>query len=192
MAALTTRLAHGDILGAAVAVFARNGFEETRVEDILDAAGIARRTFYKYFRSKEDVLAAVYELATSELVGAMRSARDASSGGDALDAIRAGLDVYLDYHVHNARLLRVLVERAMRTDSPLAPARRRFRDDLATLLDDAVKKSRGITNEPLLYLALISALEGISLDLLASGTGPEEVERARRVMHLLLDRAVGS
>ena len=34
--------------------------------------GIARRTFYKHYGSKEDVLAAVYELATTELLNIRR------------------------------------------------------------------------------------------------------------------------
>ena len=32
------------------------GFEETTVEDIAHAAGISRRTFFRYFRSKNDVV----------------------------------------------------------------------------------------------------------------------------------------
>jgi len=197
--ALTTRLAQGGIVAAAVEVFARLGFAATRVEDILEAAHVARRTFYKYFGGKEDVLAAVYDLATSELIKAMRSAeganqrRDGRSGAaEALDAIRRGLDVYLDYHVVNAPLVRVLVEQAIRSDSPLAPARRRFRADLTRLLDDAVRASTGETHDPMLYAALISALEGLSLDLLASGADAKEVERAKRVMHLILGRVLAA
>src|SRR5690349_12652376 len=70
-ASLRSRLGSAGTVGAAATVFARLGFAATRVEDILAAAGIARRTFYKSFASKEDVLAAVYQLAIQELLGAM-------------------------------------------------------------------------------------------------------------------------
>lgn len=40
----------------AVELFARQGFEETTVEQIALAAGISRSTFFRQFRSKEDVL----------------------------------------------------------------------------------------------------------------------------------------
>ncbi len=183
--ALSTKLAQGGIIAAAAEVFARQGFAAARVEDLLEAAGIARRTFYKYFTGKEEVLAALYELATTELYKAVASA---ATSGDALGAVRAGVDAYLDYHADNARLLRVLVEQAIRSDSPLSPLRRRFRDELAQLIDAAVRARTGEVNDVMLYTALISALEGLSLDLLSSGASSNDVTRAKRVMHLLIDR----
>jgi AcrR family transcriptional regulator len=183
---LSTRLAQGGIVGAAAQVFARLGFAGTRVEDILEAAGVARRTFYKYFSGKEDVLAAVYDLATSELVKALRRV----PLGEPLEVIGYGLDIYLDYHVENGALLKVLVEQAIRSDSPLAEARRRFREEVANILDTVVRASTGEANDPMLYLALISALEGLSLDLVAKKTTASDVKRAKEVMHLLARRVL--
>jgi AcrR family transcriptional regulator len=185
-AALTTRLSQGAILAAAARVFARLGFAQTRVEDILEVAGIARRTFYKYFTGKEDVLAGVYDLATGELLRALRML----PSGAPLERVENALDLYLDYHVENAPLLKVLVEHAIRSDSPLAGARRHFRAEVAARIDDAVRATTGETHDPMLYAALISALEGLSLDLLATAAGPPEVRRAKEVMHLLLARVL--
>jgi TetR/AcrR family transcriptional regulator, regulator of mycofactocin system len=39
----------------ALEVFAARGFEDTPVEDIAAAAGISRRTFFRYFGSKSDI-----------------------------------------------------------------------------------------------------------------------------------------
>lgn len=46
------------IIGAAMQVFARNGFAETRMEDIAQAAGLSKAALYLYFASKEEVLMA--------------------------------------------------------------------------------------------------------------------------------------
>ena len=45
----------GELEHVAFELFGRHGFERTRVGDIAAAAGIGRRTFFRYFGSKNDV-----------------------------------------------------------------------------------------------------------------------------------------
>ena len=45
------------IWAAAIDLFAEKGFEETTVDDIVDAAGTSRRTFFRHFESKRDLMA---------------------------------------------------------------------------------------------------------------------------------------
>jgi AcrR family transcriptional regulator len=44
------------VVAAAFELFAADGYEATTVEAITQRAGVARRTFFRYFRSKDDVI----------------------------------------------------------------------------------------------------------------------------------------
>jgi AcrR family transcriptional regulator len=46
----------GAIAEAAVALFAQRGFADTTMEDVADAAGVSRRTAYRHFPSKDDLV----------------------------------------------------------------------------------------------------------------------------------------
>jgi AcrR family transcriptional regulator len=50
-----------DLMEAARRIFARDGFEMARLEDIATAAGKTRGAFYANFRDKEDVFFALFE-----------------------------------------------------------------------------------------------------------------------------------
>ncbi len=52
----TRRAVHREIAQAASALFVEQGFEETTVDQIAAAAGISRRSFFRYFATKEDVV----------------------------------------------------------------------------------------------------------------------------------------
>lgn len=53
---------HQDIEQVALDLFAREGFEETTVEDIAAAAGVHRRTMFRYFSSKNDIVWGDFDL----------------------------------------------------------------------------------------------------------------------------------
>jgi AcrR family transcriptional regulator len=98
------------LAGAAERLFLSRGFEETTVEDIAQAAGVSRRTFFRHFESKEDVLARHAERFGEELYAAL-AARPADEPPIAairnaiLPAFEAGLR-YGDFLRCTIRLLR--------------------------------------------------------------------------------------
>lgn len=56
-----TELTRQELLRSARAIFARDGFEHARLEDIASRAGKTRGAFYANFKDKEDVFFAIFE-----------------------------------------------------------------------------------------------------------------------------------
>ena len=68
-----------------IELFVRDGFENTSIDQIADAAGISRRTFFSYFESKADVVWGDFDDAVDRLhLSLQSSAPDLSL----MDAIR--------------------------------------------------------------------------------------------------------
>jgi TetR/AcrR family fatty acid metabolism transcriptional regulator len=61
------------IIDAAVRVFARNGFYNSRVSDIAREAGIASGTIYLYFKTKDEILVTLFREKMAAFVKALRT-----------------------------------------------------------------------------------------------------------------------
>jgi AcrR family transcriptional regulator len=63
---------------AALDLFARQGFDQTTVEDITNAADLGKGTFFNYFPSKEHILLAFGEMQLGKLQAAFEEMRKSS------------------------------------------------------------------------------------------------------------------
>lgn len=73
------------IVAAADRLFYQRGYNQTSFSDIADAAGIQRGNFYYYFKSKEDILAAVTESRCASIVTMLEEwQHDIDAPGDRL------------------------------------------------------------------------------------------------------------
>jgi AcrR family transcriptional regulator len=63
----------GAIWDAAIDLFAQKGFNETTVDEIAAAAGVSRRSFFRYFASKDDLMSAGIATFGAALTEAIRS-----------------------------------------------------------------------------------------------------------------------
>jgi AcrR family transcriptional regulator len=59
------------LLDTAEALFARHGYRAVGIDAVLSAAGVAKMTLYKHFRSKEELIAAVLERRASALAAGL-------------------------------------------------------------------------------------------------------------------------
>ncbi len=67
------------------------------MEDIAELAGASRANLYRYFASKRDLFAAIYQRAADELLAVV----ELDPAGPMVEQVSAGLDAHIDYFVAN-------------------------------------------------------------------------------------------
>lgn len=131
---LVGHLQRTNIQLAAIPVFASKGLAETTVNDLLAAAKVSRRTFYKYFNNKMDVLEGIYQTAVSLLLARFRDMQYATGSSPAW--LRSMVALFFDYHLAVGPIIRLMQEEALRADSPLAAHRQRAHLEMVELLTE--------------------------------------------------------
>jgi TetR/AcrR family fatty acid metabolism transcriptional regulator len=96
------------LLGAAVRVFARKGFHASRVGDIAEEAGVAHGLLYHYFKSKDQVLEAVFHENWSILIARIESVEETDE--PAADQIRHIAAIVLRTWLHLPDVVRVVIQ----------------------------------------------------------------------------------
>jgi AcrR family transcriptional regulator len=96
------------LLDAAVRVFARKGFHASRVGDIAEEAGVAHGLLYHYFKSKDQVLEAVFHENWSVLLARIESVEETEE--PAADQIRHIAAIVLRTWLHLPDVVRVVIQ----------------------------------------------------------------------------------
>ncbi|WP_458244301.1 TetR/AcrR family transcriptional regulator [Streptomyces sp. MAI_2237] len=106
-----------EIARAAAGLFVRQGLRATRAEDIAQAAGVAPRTFYRYFATKEEAVAPLYAAGAQRWTEALAEAPAHLSVPQALEhAVRHTLTPGAGVSAASWELVRTLIR--LTDDSP--------------------------------------------------------------------------
>ncbi|ROQ76666.1 Transcriptional regulator, TetR family [Streptomyces sp. ADI92-24] len=99
-----------DVLAeAAFGLFMERGFERTTVDDIVARAGVGRRSFFRYFPSKEDAVFPDHERCLADMTAFLEAAGDGDPVDTVCDAARLVLRMYAvnpEFSVQRYRLTR--------------------------------------------------------------------------------------
>lgn len=76
-----------DILRVAIGLFRARGYHGTRMDDVADGAKLNKATVYYYYRSKADILNAIYLKATAESLGVLETIDETMPPAAALRSI---------------------------------------------------------------------------------------------------------
>jgi AcrR family transcriptional regulator len=113
----TRRLAQTELTVVAQDLFLEHGYKNTTVDQIAAAAGMSKRTFFRYFESKDDLVIGKYDLFGDRLADALDARPDDEP---VWDSLRRVFDLALDYvQDDHARARNDAMERIVRSSTQL-------------------------------------------------------------------------
>jgi len=119
------------IMDAVAELTAEQGYEATKISDIVRRAGVARKTLYDNFEGKEEVFLAAFDAARDEVLRQVREAA-AEAGDDWRAKVEAGLAAFLGYVAEEPTLARMCMIEAL---SATPTTTQRYEDALETFVE---------------------------------------------------------
>ena len=177
--------ARSALVAAALELFARDGFEQTTVDDVAAAAEVSRRTFFRYFERKEDVVLAWLDEVGDVLV---RAVAERPLDEPPIASLRSGALAVVDAYRERAPVVLAAVDLVERTPAIRAREREqhgRWEDELATELEGRLGSGRASRRRARLLAALAVAA-------LTASVVSWRAERGRPDLADLVDEAFGA
>lgn len=180
-----------EILDVAERLFATKGFDNTSTNDILNEIGIARGTLYYHFKSKEDILDAMIERISNQLVARAKEI----AGNKALPVLQRLTMTIMALNLDND-LGHEVMEQVHRAQNALM--HQKMRENLLTavnplitgLVNEAMEQGICQTDYPAEVVEMVMLYSSITFDELSGDT---EEMRQRKVMAFIynLERLLG-
>ncbi|MCM3270414.1 TetR/AcrR family transcriptional regulator [Paenibacillus elgii] len=130
------------IFTQSIKLFKEKGFDNVTVEEITQACGIAKGTFYNYFPKKEAVL---LHLAVSQLESVHETIQNNKNMPDLRQQLLHLFSNLFHQYAEQPDMVRLVVSEMMRSDMFINAEMRiieKFRQALAALLEDAKDKGQ--------------------------------------------------
>ncbi len=180
------------ILEAAVSVFSRKGYHDTRVDEIVEESRTSKGAVYFHFPSKEQIfLALVDEFASllqQKLVSTITEKGDGVLGVDA--ALRVGLETFAKYR----SLAKIFLVQAVGLGSAFEEKRLQILDRFAAVIQQYLEKAVADGDIPALdtriaAYAWIGAINEVVIRWVH--TGEPDPEQIQPVLRTMLLRSIG-
>lgn len=126
------------LLNGVVEAVAEHGFNATTIGRLTDAAKISRRTFYEYFRGKEDCYLAAYAMIDEHVRGTMLAAADPTEPWP--EQVRARLAALLEVLGRDLAVARFYLTEPLAAGGEIAA---RYRDAMQ-LLAETIRPESGL------------------------------------------------
>jgi AcrR family transcriptional regulator len=123
------------VLRGAVIAFTARGYDETRIEDILSAGSVSPRTFYQFFKSKQEALAALSDLFLTVVVEVAR--KELTPDLTREERLHRLARILVGGLALVERMAQIVIGEALRPGAPLESLYERFRSELGAIVAPA-------------------------------------------------------
>lgn len=183
------------ILGCARDVFSEKGYHGASIADIIARAGVARGTFYLYFKSKRDVFDELLEGLLTLIQGRIRLVDVDAGPAQVLLELRDNLDGVLEVMVGNHALTRILLHEAVGLDEGFDGKLQRFYGQVHELIAESLALGRRLglirpLDNQLAARFLLGSLKELLFDLTLSRTPLDDVSHATDELLVFLLRGI--
>ena len=177
-------------LGTAAALFAENGLDQTKIEDVAEATGIPKATLYYYFAGKEDILAFLLADGLNLIADAVSIALEAP--GNARDRLGLVVEAQLRVMADQRDVCRALIAelgRAGRIPEIADAIRRAYYEPVMHLLEEGGSDGslRAVEDPASTSVAIFGAVTISALSYLVVEAGLSTEQMASQLLGLLLD-----
>jgi AcrR family transcriptional regulator len=169
------------ILDGLAAALVYHGYEDTKITDIVELAGVSRPTFYEHFEGKEQCFAAAYEDGVERVSDAVEAAARGERGWPA--RLSAGLAAGLGFLAANPQLAHLLL---VESQAAARPARFEHERTLSRLARALRRPSSELAADTALSEEIARLLAGGLVSLLSGRVLAGEAERLPDSHELLL------
>lgn len=156
------------LVETALAVFAERGVSASVIQEVISVAGVSQGSFYNHFRTNEELLLAVTEELSNELLALIEG--EVAKYKDPAQRIATGVRLYL----HKARAFPLLARFIVKAGVDLASPHHLFYEYVPQHLTEAFEAERFDPVPMEVALDLISGQALMAIVRIASGEWPDD------------------
>ncbi len=177
------------ILEHAAALFGKNGYHATSITNIIESAGIARGTFYLYFKNKRAVFEELLDSLVIQINSKIKTVKMEEDAPSPREQLVDNIVGVLELLTKDRALLSILLERAVGLDQRSAKKLADFYEKIARTIDGSITlgQKMGLVrpcNTKMASLAAIGLLKEVLHDMLRT---PENTESLSDLAGEVLD-----
>jgi len=132
------------ILAHARDVFARRGYHDAKIEDIVLAAGIARGTFYLYFKDKRAVFEEIVDRAFTQIGMAIVRVDPHDGRHSVADQVRENIRRIVRILLEDRATTKILLSDALGVDPAFDRKLLSFYDEMSSLLERSLRDGQAL------------------------------------------------